>query len=336
MQFTEIKSKAITYICLGFSSLSLLLMSPAVIAQPHASQTSSSPKWQSSLLLDHSLVGKVWHSASQTFITEAQLFDALGQSQYLLLGEKHDNPDHHLLQGKVLQYLIEENKIGRVAFEMMESDKQSLLDNIDLGEITSEALLKTYLSWDDEGWDWPFYGPLINASLQAGLKVTAANITSAEMMRVYQQPQDEAVARVLDESVIAQLNLDIDESHCQLLPESQFPAMVRVQQSRDYQMAEALLGANSGSKDLEPQGAGLGLLIAGNYHIRQDLAVPNYLLARDARLERDQILSLALMEVSAEATQPEDYQQRFNDVTAFDYIWFTPAISNQDYCASLQ
>ncbi|WP_338206311.1 ChaN family lipoprotein, partial [Parageobacillus thermoglucosidasius] len=55
--------------------------------------------------------------------------------------------------------------------------------------------------------------------------------------------------------------------HCGLLPESQLPAMLAVQQQRDRQMAEQLLKA--------PQPA---LLLAGAYHVRKDLGVPLHLV----------------------------------------------------------
>jgi uncharacterized iron-regulated protein len=114
-----------------------------------------------------------------------------------------------------------------------------------------------------------------------------------------------------------------------MLPASQFPAMVRVQQSRDYAMAQSL-------RLVAPEVGKTNLLIAGNYHIRQDLGVPNYLMAQHDALSRDQIVSVSFMEVDEEVEEPAEYLQQFGAVRAFDFVWFTPAISNQDYCASLR
>ena len=133
---------------------------------------------------------------------------------------------------------------------------------------------------------------------------------------------------MLDETVIEKLNADIDESHCGMLPESQFPAMVRVQQARDFSMAGSVSAKESSGK--------LNVLIAGNFHVRQDLGVPNYLLAADDTLNRNQIVSLSFQEVDSSELSPQEYLQQFNEVKAFDFIWFTPAISNENYCASLR
>ena len=41
--------------------------------------------------------------------------------------------------------------------------KQNLLDEIRLVDSASQESLKEYLRWDEEGWDWSFYGWLLNA-----------------------------------------------------------------------------------------------------------------------------------------------------------------------------
>ena len=161
--------------------------------------------------------------------------------------------------------------------------------------------------------------------------MTAANINAEKMMQVYSEALPASIQGVLDAPTLEQLNVDIDASHCGLLPASQFPAMVRVQQSRDYTMANSMSTPESGK---------LSVLIAGNYHIRQDLGVPNYLRAQDRRdnddPRHDSVVSLSFTEVDPEAANPQEYLQQFGETKAFDFIWFTPAVSNEDYCASLQ
>ena len=103
--------------------------------------------------------------------------------------------------------------------------------------------------------------------------------------------------------------------------------MVRVQQGRDYSMSQSL-----GPVDIE----GTKVLIAGNYHARKDLGVPNYLLENNPGVTPEEIISLSLMEVDPSETEPEMYLQQHGEMAAYDYIWFTPVISEVDYCASLR
>lgn len=302
-------------------SLALLLLVGCAATQP-----SQTRQWQSQLYTDHALVGMIWDSRADEFVTANELFSRLEGASYLLLGEKHDNPDHHALQLRSLDHVLQAGNVSTVSFEMMSSDQQPLLQNLPLDRQSSLEQLNEYLQWDNDGWNWDYYGPLLHRAMQAGVLINAANISNEEMMEVYGAPTAAEIAAVLDEQTMLALEKDIDESHCGMLPESQFPAMVRVQQARDYAMAGSLVPNN------EQQ---LQVLIAGNYHIRRDLGVPNYLLNLQPSLQESQIVSLAFMEVDGASDEPSDYLQQFGSVKAYDYIWFTPAVSDEDYCASL-
>lgn len=294
--------------------------------QPSPMALYSQP-WQSTLYLDHPLVGKLWDSAANRFIDGAELEAAIVRASYVLLGEKHDNPDHHAMQGQLLASLFQQHRVARLAFEMLDSASQERLDQIYTQRPETLAELKTYLDWDEEGWDWTYYGPLLQAGYQAGVPLFAANIDTDTMRAVYASELPAAIATVLDAEVTARLNQDVDESHCGLLPESQFPAMVRVQQSRDNAMAQALGPVSN---------EGVNVLVAGNFHVRRDLGVANYLLHGQPELAPRAIVALGMIEVQPEVTDPADYLEQFNAVRAYDYIWFTPAISDEDYCASLR
>ena len=303
-------------------ALALLLLTSCA-----SSQLDQAQQWQSQLHAEHALVGMIWDSQADEFIEANELFARTERVSYLLLGEKHDNPDHHALQLRALDHVLQADNVSAVSFEMMSSEQQPLLRNLPLGPQSSLEQINEYLQWDNDGWNWAYYGPLLRSAIQADVLINAANISNEEMMQVYGAPTTAEIEGVLDEQTMAALEKDIDESHCGMLPESQFPAMVRVQQARDFAMAASL--APNAQQQLQ-------VLIAGNYHIRRDLGVPNYLLNGQSSLEESQIVSLAFMEVDEASNDPIDYLQQFGSVKAYDYIWFTPAVSAEDYCASLR
>ena len=290
-------------------------------------QLSDPAEWQSKLYADHVLVGKIWDSGTNSFIATEELSTSILNAKYLILGEKHDNPDHHSLQLQVIEFLIDSSALNKLALEMMDSDSASDLQQIQNNNLESLDDIKNYLNWDEEGWDWNFYGPIVQAAYAAEIPLAAGNITSARMGEVYGLNSLPDEFDILDTATMAQLNVDIDESHCGLLPESQFPAMVRVQQARDYAMAQSMTTREE---------SGVTVLVAGNYHARQDLGVPKYLLADHNNLSMEDVVSIAFMEVQPEEENPESYLQGFSDVAAYDYLWFTPVISEEDYCASLR
>ena len=120
----------------------------------------------------------------------------------------------------------------------------------------------------------------------------------SKMMEPYGLQELPPELDIFDELIMDRLVQDIDESHRGLLPESQFPAMVRVQQGRDYSMAQSLV-SNKGEQ--------INVLIAGNYHARKDLGVPKYLLANDSQLTNSTIVSVSFVEVVPDETDPASY-----------------------------
>ena len=283
--------------------------------------------WQSRLYVDHVLVGKIWDSANQEFVSIEEFTSAIEESRYLILGEKHDNPDHHELQLAILNHLLDLNLVSLVAFEMMDSDSQERLDTLHSAKNQDSEALKEYLQWDEEGWEWLFYGPLIYSAYSSGVSIKASNLSNSRMMEIYGLSELPPELDIFDDITRRRLASDIDESHCGLLPESQFPSMIRVQQGRDYSMASSL----SSRKDEL-----MKILIAGNYHARKDLGVPKYLMANDLRLAADSIVSVSFMEVNLNETEPNAYLEMLGDMASHDFLWFTPVVSEEDYCASLR
>ena len=123
------------------ASFSFVLSAQAQIELPAA--------WESSLYSDHFLVGQIWDSKLNEFIEPEALLKKLERANYLLLGEKHDNPDHHLLQLFMLDYFLRQDLVSSVAFEMMNSDQALLLKQLQAQKIASPEELKEYLQWDE-------------------------------------------------------------------------------------------------------------------------------------------------------------------------------------------
>ncbi|HEY3190091.1 MAG TPA: ChaN family lipoprotein, partial [Solirubrobacteraceae bacterium] len=75
--------------------------------------------WQSSIGREHPLVGRIWDVAARRFVDEPTVVAAITRARYVLLGEKHDNPDHHALQARLLRALTAAGRRPAVAFEML-------------------------------------------------------------------------------------------------------------------------------------------------------------------------------------------------------------------------
>jgi uncharacterized iron-regulated protein len=166
------------------------------------------------------------------------------------------------------------------------------------------------LDWSP-GWDWNLYGPVVEFALPQPYPVLAANLDRTEIQRIYRQMPlvegERSNSSVVKEKLLGQIR----ESHCGLLPESQMPAMLAVQQQRDRRMAEQLLKAPTPA-----------LLFAGAWHGRKDVGVP--LHVRDMGANETPVV-LMLAEEGSNVTS-----------AMADYVWYTPATPPQDYCAQMR
>lgn len=266
------------------------------------------PAWQGSEGRRHAELGHIIDLASGQAISPEQLVQRLAGAPRVLVGEKHDNPDHHALQLWLLRALQGQRVQGSLLLEMLQPEQQPLVDKVQGQPLPAD--LPKALAWQ-EGWDWQLYGPIVRGTLQQRVPLLAANLSPGEMRQAYRQPASLTGERSNAPAVKAALLEQVRAGHCGMLPESQLPAMLAVQQQRDRRMAERLLSA--------PQPA---LLFAGAYHVRKDLGIPLHLADLGASGESKVLL---LAEVG-EQVEPGEA----------DYVWYTAATPAQDYCAQFR
>ncbi|MFT6430224.1 MAG: putative iron-regulated protein [Halopseudomonas sp.] len=262
------------------------------------------PAWISPEGLDDPHVGQVLDTANGIWLTPAMLVESLVSAPHVLVGEKHDNPDHHRLQLWLLQRLHEVRPQASLLMEMIDPSQQAAVDRLQ-GKLTDEAQLPAELAWG-EGWDWTLYGPLVRWGLVESQHLLTANISQDEMKAIYQNPDE--LAGIYSAQAREVLNDAIATSHCGKLPQSQFPAMLAVQQQRDQRMAKQLADA--------PKNA---LLMAGNYHVRKDIGIPLHWPVEGVAPP------LVVMLIEAGGALPDRSQA--------DFVWLTAAMPEIDYCA---
>jgi uncharacterized iron-regulated protein len=242
-------------------------------------------------------------------IAPRALVERLARAPRVAVGEQHDNRDHHTLQRWLLQALADQRPQGSLLLEMLTPQQQPRVDAVrQLPALPKD--LPGALDWSP-GWDWSLYGPMVEFALRQTYPVLSANLDSAEVQRIYRQAPAMSGTRSNAATVKDELLRQIHESHCGLLPESQMPAMLAVQQQRDRRMAERLLEAPAPA-----------LLFAGAWHVRKDLGVPLHALDSGAR---DAPVVLMLAEEGSDVTP-----------AMADFVWYTPPTPPQDYCAQMR
>ena len=269
------------------------------------------PAWQSPEGLEHPDLGRIVDLRSGEQISPRRLLDELAKVDQVLVGERHDNPDHHALQLWLLQALAQRRAQGSLLLEMLNPDQQDKVAKVQalVDRGLWPADLPAALDWQ-KGWEWRLYAPLVKHALAHPYPLLSANLDREEIMRVYRRIPT-LTGAAADKNVQGVLLAQIRTSHCDLLPEKQLPAMLAVQQQRDLRMAEQL--------DAAPKPA---MLVAGAFHVRRDLGVPLHLSSRDGNPA-----TRVLMFAEVGGRVPADQA---------DFVWFTPAQPQQDHCAELR
>jgi uncharacterized iron-regulated protein len=255
------------------------------------------------------ITGEIRDLRTGQSLTASELVTRLARPSRVIVGEQHDNRDHHQLQLWLLRALGQRRPQGSLLLEMLTPDQQMRVDDVRHAS-TPPIDLPGALAWQ-QGWDWDLYGPIVRFALGQPYPLLSANLSNNEVRAFYAQPPALSGSRSNAASVKDALLEQISGSHCGLLPKSQMPAMLAVQQQRDRRMAERLRAAP------EPS-----LLFAGAYHARKDVGVPLHILDL-GEPEAPTVLMLA---------------QQGSEVTRAmaDYVWYTPATPTPDYCAEMR
>jgi uncharacterized iron-regulated protein len=302
--------------------------SAALVAEP----VSPARTWLSPLDRDHPLAGRIWDVRAGRFSDEAALLADLTGARFALLGETHDNADHHVLQARMTRALGLAGRRPAVAFEMLATEQQHAIDAALAREHPTADAVGKAVGWDGSGWP-PFaeYRPIFTAALEAGMPIVGANLPRKEIQAVVRRGAGALPAAVraridrqgpLSPEVGAAMREEMRDSHCGELPEPLLEPMVLGQRARDAQMAESL--ARLGERG--------GVLVTGAGHARRDRGVPAYLLDAGGR-----IVSVALLEVSAKRPRPADYAEDWGKgPLPFDWVIFTPRAERSDPCAGLR
>ena len=271
--------------------------------------------WLTTEHQEHVLVGKWWDVSNQQFVSYEDVIERIEVSSIILLGEKHDNADHHLLQSKIIQSIPEQDTVA-LSFEML--NNPSLLTD---QKWTSTSQFSTQVQWDQSGWpEFKIYEPIFEVAIQRQYKIVAGSPSPTEMMSVARGTMDEAeierlgVTSEFPKEFQDDLRQEIIDAHCGYASEEMVGMMITAQRFKDATMAKSISEQLSTNQRV--------ILIAGGGHIRNDRGVPLYL---DEKLKGNSI-SILPVEVREGLTKPEEYTR------VADFLYFTPRVDNIDPC----
>lgn len=199
-------------------------------------------------------------------LTPQQLLDKLRDRPRVIVGEKHDNLQHHQIEQWLVESLPRQRTQGSVLMEMITPSQQdkvnAVKDQLKQGKTLTGQQITEQTAWQ-KGWKWELYSGVTTAALAGSYPLLSANLDRSEIKKFYQHPLAVTGALSTQPSVREAIAKTIEESHGGKLEPKQAEAMLAIQQQRDRRMAESLLAAPTPA-----------LLIVGGYHANRALGVP--------------------------------------------------------------
>jgi uncharacterized iron-regulated protein len=248
---------------------------------------------------------------------------AARRARFVLLGEVHDNAEHHRLRARWLSDLLRDGRPTTVLFEQMERDRdEAVRQAVALRPWDADAVARAG-GLDFEAWGWPLHQPLFVAALTARhARLAGANLPTAAVRAVVRDRRVPADLQALIDTpawtaaLQDRVEQDMNEGHCGILPRAQWAPMALAQRARDAAMAQAMLAVPAGAR---------AVLIAGNGHVRHDVGVPFYL--RAAGVPVADIAAVGLLEGPAQAGDA---------APPYDRVQFTAAAEREDPCVAFR
>jgi uncharacterized iron-regulated protein len=281
------------------------------------------PLWASQISMIPEPIGseQILKVPDGDWISFAELMESLREARVIYAGETHDQMEHHQIQLRILQGLMEKGKEVVVAMEMFQRSQQPVLDRWTSGQLTEEQFL-TEVDWET-AWsiDYSLYRGILDEARNKGLKVLGLNIPKEWVKKIAQNgieglsPEDRGRLPEMDltDHQHRAYIQSIYGQHRQGLAKT-FEYFYQAQCLWDEGMAETL------SRFLQsPEGKGKTILVlAGGGHVVFDFGIPKRVYRR--------------VSVPYQTIVLREWKKTLDDDLTFagatsppaDFLWFTP------------
>lgn len=109
-------------------------------------------------------------------VTLQEIAAAADGKSFVYIGEEHDNADSHRWQTLIIGALVEHGREVVIGLEMLQREKQPILDLWTLGKFSEEEFLER-VDWKRQwGMDYALYRPIFEIARKKKLRMVALNI----------------------------------------------------------------------------------------------------------------------------------------------------------------
>ena len=142
---------------------------------PNSDLCSSTGKW---IVLTDGAADEISHRA---------VIDSTKNTKFVLLGEHHDQPQHHRWQTQMLSALLSEHNELAIGLEMLPRSRQPVLNSWVAREISLDEFVEQSGWYEDWRFDIDLYLPILNFARDNGVSLHALNVPRVLISKVSQE-----------------------------------------------------------------------------------------------------------------------------------------------------
>ncbi len=292
------------------------------------------------------LIGRIIDTRTSVPVDFDTLIEKISTHDVIYLSEKHDNPDHHAMQQRVIKQLIQNGIVPLIGFEFFSmEDTPDLLNFIDSGKAAHsknltkiiESDLRKKLGWDTQPDNmWAYYYDLLTVARENSLEVAGLDLPTTLKKRITRKGMD-GITPIEKEQVFSTRLSDQGYKdymlsifrvvHCGMGNEQMQSKLWDTWVARNDRMALSITRLKHHHK-------GPLVVIIGGGHTEYGLGVINRVAAIDPNLTQ---INFAFREISTTPADLPEYLtpldlEGYNRVAPADFLFFTQRVSYEDPC----
>jgi len=308
--------------------------------------TQSCATTKKTIMRQDPLIGKIINTKTDRTTDFSSLMKDISSHDVIYLSEKHDNPEHHNIQQRIIKSLIANKIQPTLGFEFFSMDgTPDLLNFIDSEEADHpeniekiiEADLRRKLGWDRQSDEmWKYYFDLLTIAKEESLQVAGIDLPTTLKKRVTRKgidnissiEKDMIFSTQMSDKVYKDYMFSIFKAvHCGMGNEQMQSRLYDTWRARNDKMALSIT-------QLAKHGNGPVVVIIGGGHTEYGLGVINRVKEIDKNITQ---VNIALQEISVKSSNLSEYTQPlelkgFKKRPPADFLWFTQRVSYEDPC----
>lgn len=325
----------------------LCFFSFLLLAIPILHSCATAPK---TIMRDDPLIGKIINTSISDVTDFETLVNDISAYDVIYLSEKHDNPDHHHIQQRIINRLVENGLKPILGFEFFSmEDTPDLLNFVDSGKVSHSKKVEDIIEKDLRrklGWDtqsdkmWQYYYDLLKIAKKDALQVAGIDLPTTLKKRITRKGLDKITPIEKEQIFSTQLSDTAYKSymfsifkavHCGMGHKRMQSKLYDTWVARNDTMAHSISRLYTHKK-------GPIVIIIGGGHTEYGLGVIDRVNAIDNSIRQ---VNVALKEIHVNPSDLSEYLlplelTGFKPVFPADFLWFTQRVSYKDPCVEFK